>query len=419
MTPELPVLGRVDAEGRLVEADAPLKALQADAGAGLGEALALPQIAEIARLATRLGITVTREARVGGNDHDLELWVRAVPGDGVDLAIVEWREVEPDAPRHPEPPVKNQPRPGDQRAGFGFRADLSLTHLDPPFSGLGRLTRVFRLMEDEQGDLPLLVALAARQPFSGQRAELRGDPGREVVLSGEPQFAEDGALLGYEGMIDWSNGADNPSLDDTLRSPLDRIIAAADQIVGRSDGPLRVDYANYAGDIATAGRHLLSVIRSMTERVGGANSAVDLGAITAEAVGLVQARADAKAIDIEIEEPETDLMVIGEERAIRQILVNILGNAIRHSPVGGSVAIVFDRENGWLTVTIADQGPGIAKADQVRIFEKFERAHDEEDGGAGLGLAISRRLARSMGGEISLESATGEGARFTLKLRAS
>lgn len=418
MTPELPILGHVDVDGRLVQADAPLAALQAQAGAALGDPLALPQVAEIVRLASRLGVTVTREARVGSKGHDLDLWVRAVPGDGVDLAIVEWREVPLGAPRNPAPLPASGDRPNTgPSAAFGFRPDLSLTHLDPPFAGSGRLTRVFRLIEDARGDLPLLVALTARQPFAGQKAELRAEPGRAIILSGTPQFAEDGAFLGYEGRVQWSDGEADVSLNATLRTPIDRIIAAADQMVEGADGPLQADYAGYAEDIATAGRHLLSVIRSMSERVGGKSATVDLGAIVEEAAGLVQGRADAKAIDVDIADAGKDLRAIGEERAIRQIIVNILGNAIRHSPVGASVTIHFDRADGWLATRIADQGPGIAPDDQARIFEKFERAHEEDDGGTGLGLAISRRLARSMGGEISLDSELGKGACFTLKLR--
>jgi signal transduction histidine kinase len=105
----------------------------------------------------------------------------------------------------------------------------------------------------------------------------------------------------------------------------------------------------------------------------------------------------------------------GEERAVIQILINLIGNAIRHSPDGGTITLNFSRTPGTASVSVCDQGPGIAAADQQRIFERFERAHTMESG-TGLGLAISRRLARSMGGDVTLVSAPGEGACFTLIL---
>ena len=101
-----------------------------------------------------------------------------------------------------------------------------------------------------------------------------------------------------------------------------------------------------------------------------------------------------------------------------EVIANILGNAVRHSPDGGTVAVVFDDEAQRVTLTVADQGPGISTADQARIFERYEQTGSPELAaqGTGLGLAISRRLARAMGGDISLVSAPGEGARFTLAL---
>ena len=110
---------------------------------------------------------------------------------------------------------------------------------------------------------------------------------------------------------------------------------------------------------------------------------------------------------------EASIHVHGERRGVIQILVNLLGNAVRHSPEGGAVTLELSKTRPRAKVTIADQGKGIAKADQERIFERFERL--EEGGGAGLGLAIARRLARSMGGDFAV-SAPGEGARFTLSL---
>jgi signal transduction histidine kinase len=105
----------------------------------------------------------------------------------------------------------------------------------------------------------------------------------------------------------------------------------------------------------------------------------------------------------------------GEERAVIQILVNLITNAVRHSPEGSEVCVSFAAEEDRASVTVSDQGKGIAPVDQQRIFERFERA-DEAPGGTGLGLAIARRLARSMGGDVTVDSAPGEGARFTLTL---
>jgi signal transduction histidine kinase len=114
-------------------------------------------------------------------------------------------------------------------------------------------------------------------------------------------------------------------------------------------------------------------------------------------------------------ETSDPLMGSGQERAVIQIIVNLVGNAVRYSPAGKTVRLSFARTNGTASVTVSDEGSGVAAADQQRIFERFERAEPREEG-AGLGLAISRRLARSMGGDVTLDSAPGEGARFTLTL---
>jgi signal transduction histidine kinase len=208
----------------------------------------------------------------------------------------------------------------------------------------------------------------------------------------------------------------DPALDEALRSPLDRIIAAAERIVDRSEGPLRSDYAAYAGDIAAAGRHLLSVIRTMTEQGETRTDAqVDLAKSAAEAAQLVEEAAEKRSVTVELVGADKPLPAIGEPRGAVQILVNLLANAVRHSPANGTVAIILERRATQVAVTVADEGPGIAEADQERIFERYERA-DDSSGGIGLGLSISRRLARSMGGDIELQSAPGDGARFTLLL---
>ena len=206
----------------------------------------------------------------------------------------------------------------------------------------------------------------------------------------------------------------DPALDHALRSPLARIIEAAEGIADRADGPLRSDYATYAGDISAAAKHLLSVIRAMVDQPPDGDATVELVPLVDEAIGLVQSKAESRSVEIGRDGPDTPTAA-GEPRAIVQILVNLLGNAIRHSPDGSRVSVFLSVADGYAAITVADQGKGIDVADQERIFDKFERV-GEGGGDAGLGLAIARRLANSMAGDVTLVSAPGEGARFTLSL---
>ena len=441
-----PVVARVDRDGRLVSAEPELLRLQQAAGSDLGRPLALPQLAALARSAMTLVVPLSRNVLAADEDQDLDLWVKAEPdADGVTLSVERWKVRAPAAPRLALVDRNGEPDDADATAAeseplnWSADAELHFTEVSPALAELlgsseqqavGKpLTRLFRLVEDEDGRMPLLAALAAREDIVGQRAQARNDEGETLILSAQPRFDADGKFAGFSGRAQREGATDNePSdgepmlidhaLDEALRSPLDRIIDAADRIVERGDGPLRSDYASYASDIAAAGRHLLSVIRAMSDEQPSDASSVDIVAVVDEAVGLVEPAAEARRVEIAVQPPEERLVAKGEARGVVQILVNIVGNAVRHSTAGGTVAITFEGKPGRIAVTITDRGPGIATADQQRIFERYERVATTTDG-AGLGLAISRRLARSMDGDISLISAPGEGASFTLWLPAA
>ncbi|NNC47887.1 MAG: HAMP domain-containing histidine kinase [Sphingomonas sp.] len=210
------------------------------------------------------------------------------------------------------------------------------------------------------------------------------------------------------------------TLDDTLASPLGQIIDAAEGISAQADGPLQDTYADYANDIAAAGRHLLSVIHSMSEQVSGRSSEeIDLGELAKEAAQMVEGAAKERNVSIKVNSFGAPGMALGQRGAVLQVLVNILGNAVRHSPEGGRVNIDFQSGNGIIETKVRDSGPGIAPQDRLRIFEAYERAHDADDGGKGLGLAISRRLARGMGGDVLLGEQPEQGACFRLRLPAA
>jgi len=436
-----PVFGRLDRSGRLVSADPALEALQREAGSALGQLLALPQIAAVADLARKLRTPVSRPALAASTDHDIELWVTATPeGEEIALSLEGWTERPPAGPRlaailgggaeAETGGARNEWAADEELRVISLSPDLAeLLGVEPDGVAGQPLTRVLRLEEDEHGEMPLISALAARRGFSGQHARSRADETREVVLDGEVVTGADGSFAGFRGSVQ-SNGAGpaaasasarnaafDHALDEVLRSPLDRIIESAERIVERSDGPLRSDYAGYGNDIAAAARHLLSVLTSMSEEPAGKQHSIDLAALAGEAVVMLDSSAEEKGVVIQ-SEGSGALHASGDERAVIQILVNLIANAIRHSPEGGIVRLGFRSAGGRAWVTVSDEGPGVEAADQQRIFERFERAQSRGDG-TGLGLAISRRLARSMGGDVTLDSAPGQGASFTVTLPAA
>ena len=445
------VRGRVDSDGRLVEAEPRLMALHRAAGGEEGGPLAVPQIAALARLARRLGIVISRGAAAAEGEADLDLWVRAEPGEGwVDLAVTGWTA----RPARPPAPAPEPERQADfLRAGADWMwetdAALRLTIVSPaaaaaagrtPAQLVGQpLTRLFRLEEGEEGDLPLVTALAEQRRFDGQLAELRGGRGGRYRLAGIPLIDGAGRFAGFRGSAVALPGGmaapapaaepqSDPSafgerLDKALRAPLAQIIASAETIGAQGEGPIRSDYAGYAGDIATAGRHLLALVDDLVdlqaiERTDfhPEGEEIDLADVARRAAGLLAVRAGERQVRIDSPAGGESLPATGDFRRSLQIVMNLLTNAIRYSPEGGQVWVRTDREEDLAALIIADQGKGISAEDQARIFEKFERVDPTEAGGTGLGLYLARRLARAMGGDVAVDSAPGQGARFTFTL---
>jgi signal transduction histidine kinase len=441
--------GSVDRHGCLIEADQRLLALQLGAGGEAGGVLVVPQLASLARMARSLGIVVSRGVVAADGAADLDLWVNArLEADIVRLAVSGW-ENRPAC----QPPLTAE-RARDFAAleadgAWAVDADFALTALSPALAQLigdaaastvaAPLTRVMRLIEDEAGDLPLMLAAIKRVAFAGQLAELRDMPHVQLYLSGDARFDGAGAFNGYEGtygLVDRTLAAIRPTprapiaapafanrLDAALRAPLTRIIANADDIGALRDGPLRHSYEGYANDISAAGRHLLGLVDDLVD-VQAVEQAdfyietepVDLADIARRAAGLLRVRASDRGVRIDAPQSDEVIMAQGDFRRVLQIMVNLLTNAVRYSPPQSNIWLRVEEEGDLAAVIVADQGKGIALDDQPRIFEKFERVDPSEPGGSGLGLFISRQLARAMGGDISVDSAPGRGARFVLTL---
>ncbi len=433
-----PILGRVDSSGRLIAADSELERLQVEAGSALGSSLALPQLAAIVRMVQRLGIPVSRQVLAAGREQDVDMWVRAVPEGGeVALSIEQWTSRQPSLPRLAGASTVQHEKFETGPLAWSVDEQLRFVSVAPGFAELlsidvsdisGQpLTKVFRLEEDDHGAMPLIDALALRSAFSGQPVRARGSD-RQLMLSGGPASVTGGGFAGFEGVATVVGSAPCPAaaagievettIRTALRSPLDSIIRSAEDMIDRSGADVRAEYSAYAADIATAAKHLLSVIRSLGEDSESASAnRVDVGKLARDAAALVEKAAKERQIAIGVEQAE-GIFASGEPRSVTQVLVNLIGNAVRYSSERTAVTVSLEKSRDSVLVHVADEGPGIDPADQERIFEPFQKGSDAGDG-SGLGLAIARRLARAMGGDIELESAPGCGARFTLVLPAA
>ena len=443
--------GRIDADGRLVEADEPLARLQLSCGGRPGGSFAVPALRGIAFKAVEYGLKLSRSFIALGEDERVSGWVEALPladGAGCELAFVRW---------HADPLVLSEEEAQIARVRrelnralpeFAARLDaiqnILTVESDAPdmvglvermCGGIGRPWTDFVSPKGGIHDQPLhwrLLDGAAVEVFGSERnwtawLEPLGmsEPGSGgfvlTLVSDEAASAADPQDASQESAL--------PSLGEelapVLRQPINRVIANAESIRAKLAGPLADIYSGYAGDVVDAGEHLLALIEDISdlEDVEGADFAVelgriDLGAAARQACGILGARAQDRTISLVPPPAGETLWAQGEFRRVLQVLINLIGNAIVYSPEESQVWIRLDCEGGRASVTIADQGRGLSKAEQARIFDKFERLGRTGDGGSGLGLYIAARLTRAMEGELSVESAPGQGARFTLSLPA-
>jgi PAS domain S-box-containing protein len=156
-------------------------------------------------------------------------------------------------------------------------------------------------------------------------------------------------------------------------------------------------------------------------RVDLATSATDLRPLAESVLDSTRLRAP-EEVELKIEENGDSSVALADEDKLRQVLVNLLDNAVKYSPDGGEVTVELGSAPGLVTLTVRDGGLGIPPGEQDRIFEKFYRldpAQTRGVGGSGLGLYISRELVSRMGGRLSVRSRPGEGAAFTVELPAA
>jgi PAS domain S-box-containing protein len=211
-----------------------------------------------------------------------------------------------------------------------------------------------------------------------------------------------------------------------LRTPLNAVLGFAELLAEQTGGALTDDQLRYVSRIAESGRHLLDLINDILDisrlADGGdtiINSVVTLAKVVDEALRMVQPEADRKRITVTLENLAiTDTAVI-DPRRLKQILVNLLANAVKFTDSHGQVSLQVTRENETVHFRVRDTGIGIAPADLPKLFRPFtqlDNGLNRSQGGTGLGLHLVRRTSELLGGDITVISEPGKGSLFTCSL---
>jgi len=216
------------------------------------------------------------------------------------------------------------------------------------------------------------------------------------------------------------------NMSHELRTPLNAIIGFSEVMLSGMTGALPDKQKEFITDIRDSGKHLLALINDILDlskieagRMELDVARFDLKEAIANAMTLVRGRAERHGIrlDSRIDTEVGDYD--GDERKFKQIMLNLLTNAVKFTPEGGTVTIGAARMNGAYVFSVKDTGVGIAPGDQQLIFEEFRQVgtdYERKAEGTGLGLALTRKLVHLHGGELSVESAPGKGSTFTFTL---
>lgn len=452
MSEGLAAKGLTDGDDRLLSADAPLAELHVRCGGEIPGKIAVPELLDLVRQGRLMGLRLAREFEAFDGEDQISGFVRVNPlsgeeGGGCEILVENWRRV--------SPPQVDQAQMGARldeidraTAEFFARLDsdqrVQTVQSEAPdlrklvidmrahhSKGWLEFVQVSNVVHGEPLHWRLLDGCDCRVEGSGRSWKIRILPigGISAPQGFELLLIADHPLGPEEAFESDSNIAEPASLvgealTPSLREPIARIIANAETIRTRLAGPLRQEYSDYAADISSAGQHLMSLLDDLgdLELVEApdfqtAKERIDLADAARRAAGIMSGKAREKGIEIQTPSVDVKAFATGEYRRVLQVLLNLLGNAIAYSPLESEIVLEVGRGSEHRPfVSVSDQGPGLTEDQQERIFKKFERLGREGDGGSGLGLYISQRLANAMDGDLEISSEEGQGTRFTLTL---
>ena len=268
-----------------------------------------------------------------------------------------------------------------------------------------------------------LIIASIREQELAERAQELGDEARNLAVEAREANLAKSQFLS--------------TMSHEIRTPLTAIIGFTDLLDLEIAGPLTPEQSHYLARIRASSAHLLKLIEDVLDlakveagRMNVNHEKARAAAVISTALGLVEPQAGAAGITLHYGERDTDYYM-GDEDRVRQILVNLLANAIKFTEPRGRVTVTcgttrdpdaeaqLSGEGPWVFIRVADTGMGIAPEMRESVFTAFvqtEQGLTRRRDGTGLGLTISRELARRMGGDLTLQSVEGEGSCFTLWL---
>jgi phosphoserine phosphatase RsbU/P len=306
---------------------------------------------------------------------------------------------------------------------------------------IGRLHGLFGVPDHHLIAVPLvvggavtgLVAVATRQPSTASDESLLSSLADHAAVAIENARLGGEVRLALEDRLRASEGATNAkdralaTLAHDIRTPLGAIDGYCEIMEAEIYGPVNDRQRETLGRVRMSGRHLLSLLDNVMDMarldagvVRMTAEPVHLLEVAREAVHMLLPAADARLQTLQLGRSE-DVIVTADHARVRQVLVNLIGNAVKFTPQDGSITVTTYRRNGggadFGEIRVSDTGPGIAEAERAAIFEPYYRSAGTAGApGVGLGLAISHGLIRQMGGELEVESEVGVGSAFLLRL---
>jgi signal transduction histidine kinase len=295
----------------------------------------------------------------------------------------------------------------------GYRARL-LVPLVGPDGVLGALV----VRRKEAGEFPEST-IELMQTFAGQSV---------LAIQNARLFSEIGEKSKQLEIASQHKSQFLANMSHELRTPLNAVLGYTELILDSIYGEVPEKARATLERIQSNGRHLLGLINDVLDlsKIEAGQLTLSLADYSIKDVvhnvyGAVESLATSKSLGLEVELPKDLPTAHGDERRLTQVLLNLVGNAIKFTD-SGEVAILTSAANGSFTIAVRDTGPGIAEKDQGKIFEEFQQADSsitKQKGGTGLGLAIAKRIIEMHGGRLWVDSKLGQGSTFSFTVPVS